>query len=99
MINYRVPIVCLAVLSGGVATGCNNDEDKPDEEHLEPGHYLPPLVELQRLQGEEDHMHVPGCLHLAWDEDDPNLVYTSHRGNIDPRATIRRRSRSGTGSS
>jgi hypothetical protein len=130
MINYRVPIVCLAVLSGGVASGCNN-EDKPDEEQLEPGHYLAPLVELQRLQGEEDHMHVaqvkyreadsklfycsygfgmidasnpqdmsyevqnlqhvtpsgsprdPGCLHLAWDEDDPNIVYTSHRGNID----------------
>lgn len=101
------------------------------ESPLEPGHYQAPLVQLQRLQGTESHMHVaqvkyrasdsklfycsytfgmidaadpqnmryraqglrhqtpsgspraPGCLHLAWDETNPNIVYTSHRGNID----------------
>lgn len=98
---------------------------------LEPGNFASPLVLLQRLQGEEDHMHVsqvryresdqrlfycsytfgvidasnpqdmsylvqglrhetpsgsprvPGCLHFMWDDDDPDLVFTSHRGNID----------------
>jgi hypothetical protein len=98
---------------------------------LEPGDFTSPLVLLQRLQGEEDHMHVsqvryresddrlfycsytfgvidasnpqdmsyliqglkhetpsgsprdPGCLHFMWDDDDPDLVFTSHRGNID----------------
>ncbi|WP_106090929.1 Ig-like domain-containing protein [Enhygromyxa salina] len=98
---------------------------------LQPGRHLSPLVQLQRLQGDADHMHIaqlkyreadsklffcsytfgmidasdpqdmsyevqglkhvtpsgsnrdPGCLHLAWDEDDLDLVYTSHRGNID----------------
>ncbi len=106
-------------------------EPIPVDPPLQPGHFLPPLVQLQRLQGERDHMHVaqikyreadsklfycsytfgmidasdpqdmryevqglrhdtpsgsprvPGCLHLAWDEDNPNIVYTSHRGNID----------------
>lgn len=110
-------------------SGCG--EEQLPEPTLQPGRYLSPLVQLQRLQGEEDHMHVaqlryresddmlfycsytfgmidasdpqgmdyvvqglqhetpsgsprtPGCLHLAWDEDDPNLVYTTHRGNID----------------
>ncbi|GAB4509349.1 MAG: hypothetical protein Tsb0020_25810 [Haliangiales bacterium] len=105
--------------------------DDPQPSPLAPGRYLSPLVQLQRLQGEEDHMHIaqikyreadsklfycsytfgmidasdpqdmdyevqglrhqtpsgsprtPGCLHLAWDEDDLNRVYTSHRGNID----------------
>lgn len=98
---------------------------------LDPGNFTSPLVLLQRLQGEEDHMHisqvryreadqrlfycsytfgvidasdpqdmsylvqglrhdtpsgsprVPGCLHFMWDDDDPDLVFTSHRGNID----------------
>lgn len=98
---------------------------------LEPGDYSSPVSLLQRLQGEEDHMHVsqvryresdqllffcsytfgvidasnpqdmsylveglrhetpsgsprtPGCLHFMWDDDDPDLVFTSHRGNID----------------
>ena len=106
-------------------------EPIPIEPPLQPGHYLPPLVQLQRLQGDANHMHIaqvkyreadsklfycsytfgminasdpqnmryqvqglrhatpsgsprtPGCLHLAWDEDDPNIVYTTHRGNID----------------
>ena len=103
----------------------------PAEPLLRPGRFQAPLVQLQRLQGQEDHMHIaqvkyreedsklfycsytfgmidasdpqsmryeveglrhatpsgsrrtPGCLHLSWDEDDPNIIYTTHRGNID----------------
>jgi len=114
-----------------VAGVCVPDSVDPVDPPLEPGRYQAPLVQLQRLQGEEDHMHVaqlkyresdgmlffcsytfgmidasdpqsmryrveglrhstpsgsprtPGCLHLSWDEDDPNIIYTSHRGNID----------------
>ncbi|MFV8749167.1 choice-of-anchor D domain-containing protein [Nannocystaceae bacterium ST9] len=125
--ELRIPAVVATVIALGSLAGCG--EDEPDA--LQPGHYLPPLVQLQRLQGDEDHMHVaqlkyreadsklfycsytfgvidasdpqdmsyevqglqhetpsgsprtPGCLHLAWDEDDPDLVYTTHRGNID----------------
>ena len=94
---------------------------------LEPGSYESPLVRLQQLVGENNHLHTdevryrasdgllfhcsynfgvidardpgrmvylaqelrhqvpgdrrqPGCIHLAWDGD---VVYTSHRGNID----------------
>ncbi|HWM87516.1 MAG TPA: DUF1573 domain-containing protein [Kofleriaceae bacterium] len=36
-----------------------DDPDPPDEpEDLQPGAFLSPLVQLQRLQGEEDHLHV-----------------------------------------
>jgi hypothetical protein len=127
MLRLRVPIV-LAIMM--CVASCGPEEETP-EPLLQPGHFLSPLVQLQRLQGEEDHMHVaqlryreadsklfycsytfgmidasnpqdmdyevqglqhetpsgsprtPGCLHLAWDEDDPNIVYTTHRGNID----------------
>jgi hypothetical protein len=126
MTQLRIPTMLAIVL--GTLSGCGQpDADEP----LEPGHYLPALVQLQRLQGDEGHMHVaqlkyreadaklfycsytfgmidasnpqdmdydvqglqhqtpsgsprdPGCLHMAWDEDDTNLVYTTHRGNID----------------
>lgn len=128
MFRLRVPAI-LAITSCIAASGCNQEE--VPEPPLLPGHYLAPLVQLQRVQGNENHMHVaqlryresdsmlfycsygfgmidasnpqdmsyvvqdlqhvtpsgsprePGCLHLAWDEDDPNIVYTTHRGNID----------------
>jgi LVIVD repeat/Protein of unknown function (DUF1573) len=119
-------------LSCGPGTKQSGFQCVPAEEPgLEPGGFSSPLVQLQRLQGEEDHMHiaqvkyresdarlfycsytfgvidasdpqdmsylaeglrhmtpsgsprVPGCLHLAWDDDDPDLVFTTHRGNID----------------
>jgi len=100
-------------------------EPPPD---LQPGSFLSPMVQLQRLQGEIDHLHVdevrlrddhllfqcaytfgvidatdpqamdylaqglkhtipgderqPGCIHLAWDDTDYDIVYTTHRGNI-----------------
>ncbi len=104
-------------------------EPEPEQpEELLPGSFLSPLVQLQRLQGDIDHLHVdevrlrdddlmfqcaytfavvdatdaqamsylsqglthvipgderaPGCLHLAWDDTDYNIVYTTHRGNI-----------------
>jgi hypothetical protein len=114
-------------------------DDEPDDDgvvepppdvppDLQPGSFLSPLVQLQRLQGEIDHLHVdevrlrddnllfqcaytfgvidatdpqsmeylaqglqhtipgderlPGCIHLAWDDTDYNIVYTTHRGNI-----------------
>jgi hypothetical protein len=128
MVRTRIPTI-LGILLCVAASGCG-EEEVPDP-ILQPGHYLSPLVQLQRLQGEEDHMHVaqlryrevdsklfycsytvgmidasdpqgmdydvqglqhvtpsgsprdPGCLHLAWDEDDLNIIYTTHRGNID----------------
>jgi hypothetical protein len=128
MIQLRIPTVLAIMLC--IASGGCNEEEVP-EPILQPGHYLAPLVQLQRFQGEEDHMHVaqlryreadsmlfycsytfgmidasnpqdmdyvvqglqhetpsgsprtPGCLHMAWDEDDTNFVYTTHRGNID----------------
>lgn len=121
----------------GIECGAGTHEEDgecvadPVEIPLQPEHYQPPLVQLQRAQGDQSHMHVsqvkyreedaklfycsytfgmidasnpqrlryqvqnlrhetpsgsprtPGCLHLAWDEDNPNLIYTSHRGNID----------------
>lgn len=121
---------CVGNLSCGPGT-VEQDGQCVAEVPLEPGSFQAPLVQLQRLQGTESHMHVaqvkyrasdsklfycsytfgvidaadpqsmryrvqglrhqtpsgsprvPGCLHLAWDEDNPNLVYTSHRGNID----------------
>jgi hypothetical protein len=128
MLRMRMPAILGITIC--FASGCG-PEEVPEPEPLEPGHYLPPLVQLQRVQGNENHMHVaqvryresdsmlfycsygfgmidasnpqdmeyvvqdlqhmtpsgsprePGCLHLAWDEDDPNIVYTTHRGNID----------------
>ena len=127
-IRLRAPLLFATVLCGSLAT-CGGDE--LPEPPLTPNRYLSPLVQLQRLQGDEDHMHVaqlkyraadsklfycsytfgvidaadpqdmsyevqglthvtpsgsprdPGCLHLAWDEDNLDIVYTSHRGNID----------------
>lgn len=127
MIRLKVPTVLAIMIC--VASGCG--EEEVPEPILQPGHYLPPIVQLQRVQGNENHMHVaqvryresdnmllycsygfgmidasnpqdmeyvvqdlqhmtasgsprePGCLHLTWDEDDPNIVYTTHRGNID----------------
>jgi hypothetical protein len=112
----------------GAADDGAEPEPPAGPEVLEPGAFLSPLVQLQRLQGEEDHLHVdevrlrdddllfqcsytfgvvdatdaqamsylsqnlkhvipgdkrePGCLHLAWDDNDYNIVYTTHRGNI-----------------
>jgi hypothetical protein len=128
MVLRRIPTV-LAILLCVASSGCG-EEVVPDP-ILQPGHFLPPLVQLQRVQGSENHMHVaqlryresdsklfycsygfgvidaenpqdmeylvqdlqhvtasgsprdPGCLHLAWDEDNLDLVYTTHRGNID----------------
>lgn len=124
-----VPVPVVACGPGTQQSGlqCLPSADPP----LQPGHYASPLVQLQRLQGDEGHMHIaqvkyresdarlfycsytfgvidaanpqdmdylaqglrhvtdsgsprtPGCLHLAWDDDNPDLVYTSHRGNID----------------
>jgi hypothetical protein len=115
----------------GPGTELGQDAHCHPTESLDPGNFSSPLVLLQRLQGEEDHMHisqvryresderlfycsytfgmidasdpqdmsylvqglrhetpsgsprVPGCLHFMWDDDDPDLVFTSHRGNID----------------
>lgn len=123
---------CVPVVACGAGTVEVDGKCVPEEEQpLVPGNYASPLVPLQRLQGEEDHMHiaqvryresdarlffcsytfgvidasdpqdmsylaeglrhqtpsgsprVPGCLHLAWDEDNPDIIYTTHRGNID----------------
>lgn len=122
---------CVPAIECGEGTVARDGVCVPDDGPLEPAHFQAPLVQLQRLQGTESHMHIaqikyreadkklfycsytfgmidasdpqkmryrveglrhqtpsgsprtPGCLHLAWDEDDPNLVYTSHRGNID----------------
>lgn len=30
-----------------------------------------------------DGTRTPGCIHLAWDEADPTVIYTTHHGNID----------------
>lgn len=142
----RAPAAALVALAAGGCAGltCGEGTQEVDGEcvpadpvadggaaTLEPGHYESPLVQLQRVQGEEDHMHIyevkyresdqrlffcsytfgvidaadpqrmeylaqglkhatpsgsprePGCLHLAWDDDDPDLVYTTHSGNID----------------
>lgn len=129
MVRLHFPTLLALMLAVASTSGCGEEDVVP--EPLQPGHYLPPLVQLQRVQGNENHMHIaqlryresdsmlfycsygfgvidasnpqdmeyvvqdlqhvtasgsprdPGCLHLAWDEDDLNLVYTTHRGNID----------------
>lgn len=41
------------------------------------------IVEDLQHQTPSGSPRDPGCLHLAWDDEDPELVFTSHRGNID----------------
>src|SRR5215203_2696 len=45
------------------------------EPPLEPGHYASPLVQLQRLQGDEDHMHIA---QVKYRESDARLFYCSY---------------------
>lgn len=119
---------------GEVCVAVDDSEPEPvdtDVEPLTPGIYRAPVVELQRLQGESNHMHIsdvkyrdadgrlffcsyyfgvinasnpqrmsylaqglthttpsgsprdPGCNNLVWSDDDPDLILTTHRKNID----------------
>ena len=134
-LTAAVIVMSLSAVSGGCGDNLDipgePDPDTPDpdpEPDLEPGSFLSPVVQVQRLQGAEDHMHVDelrlrddnllfycsytfgvidatdvqameylsqelehvvpdddrtaGCIHLAWDDTDYDVVYTTHRGNI-----------------
>lgn len=54
---------------------CLPEEEKPAPELLVPGHYTPPLTQMQRLESEVGHMHI---YTIRYRETDEKVFYCSY---------------------